>query len=73
MSIKAMMDLERMGFPRESFGVLHAFFRQHAHDSFKGGQHTNGGCHDGRCDFGSPECAAWTELMEVIKRWARPQ
>lgn len=50
--VRAMNVLQRLGFSKEQFEVLHKFFRQHGHDAFKGGQHTNCGCHDGRCDYG---------------------
>lgn len=65
-AIKARYNLAQMGFSAEKFDLLWAFFRKHGHDGFKGGQHTNGGCRAGRCDYFQPECAAWNELMELL-------
>jgi len=64
-AIRTRGILERYGFSREQFGVLHELAARH-HDR-KGGQHTNGGCRGGRCDYGSPSCAAWSQLLEIIE------
>lgn len=64
--------LEGHGIPRDSLTALNDLVRQHKHEGHKGGQHTNGGCHGGRCDFGSPACSAWTALLEVVGRHMTP-
>ncbi len=64
-AIRASYILARHGFDREKFIALCRLAS--THEGYRGGQHTNGGCHDGRCDFGSPACAAWTELCDIIE------
>lgn len=36
------------------------------HVGHEGGMHTNGGCRDGRCDYGAPACRAFTTLMRIV-------
>jgi hypothetical protein len=67
----AFRALKEMGVTEEDFRTLNDFVRSRGHEAHKGGQHTNGGCRDGRCDYGSPECRAWTAMCEAIARWAR--
>lgn len=62
--MRAKWLLEQHGFSDEDFMALHRAMRSHADK--RGGQHTNGGCGRGRCDYGSPTCAAWSKLLDII-------
>jgi hypothetical protein len=63
----AQLALEQLGLPKEQFQVIHALVLKHRHDGFPaGGQHVNGGCHRGSCDFFCAECAAWTSLLAAV-------
>ena len=63
-TMRAKAILERRGFSGEAFLALHKLATSHADK--RGGQHTNGGCRNGRCDYGSPTCAAWHGIGEAI-------
>ena len=63
-TFKAKAIMERRGFSGEAFLALHKLATSHADK--RGGQHTNGGCRNGRCDYGVATCAAWHGIGEAI-------
>ena len=61
---RAYYKLKNLGFTVDDFHEINRLIS--SHPKSKGGQHTNGGCGRGRCDYGDPACAAWTRLLEIL-------
>lgn len=69
--IRAIQVLCEMGVDENDARAVFGFLRQHAHDAFPGGMHTNGGCHDGRCDYGCQLCASFTAMCAAVERFGK--
>lgn len=67
-AFKARNALCEMGLDKGDATTVLSFLQKHAHDDYTGGMHTNGGCHDGRCDYGCALCRAFTAMCAALAK-----